>query len=106
MGRDRPRFPRHGRLPAIQVRSLYGDWGHHTDLRTAQLRVVSPKFRLKSRFGGLPAAAEGVVQLDQSEELVELGLSETELGGKGPGAAVQDFEIARCSSAIPLLGQR
>src|SRR2546422_6073674 len=54
----------------------------------------------------LPPPAEGVVDLHERKQLVQLRLRQTELRGEGPGVAVEDLEIARRSSPVALIRQR
>src|SRR5712672_1601974 len=48
----------------------------------------------------LPAASQCFIQLNQSQQLIELGLYSTELRGESVGFVGQDFEIASDAPAI------
>jgi len=53
----------------------------------------------------LPAAAEGLVDLDESEEFVGLGLSKIEFGGEVVGFVGENLEVAGYSAFIPNVGK-
>ena len=52
----------------------------------------------------MPAAAEGLVELDHGEEFVELGLGEIEAGGEIIGFVGEDFEIAGGAAVVAKAG--
>ena len=52
-----------------------------------------------------PAAAERPVDLNESEEFVELRVGEAELGREQAAVAVQHFEVARGAALVPQIGQ-
>src|SRR5207245_3774802 len=56
--------------------------------------------------GRLPPPTQGVVQLHQREELVQLRLRQPELGRERPRVAIEDLEIARGAAPVALLRQR
>ena len=53
----------------------------------------------------LPAAAEGLVDLDESEEFVGLGLGKIEFGGEVVGFVGENLEVAGYSTFIPNVGK-
>ena len=53
----------------------------------------------------LPAAAEGFVELDESEKFVGLGLREIEFGGEIVGFVGEDFEVAGHPTGITNVGK-
>lgn len=53
----------------------------------------------------LPAAAEGLVELDQREEFVGLGLGEIEFGGEIVGFVGKNFEVAGHSAFVANIGE-
>jgi len=55
--------------------------------------------------GILPAAAEGLIELDHGEELVELGLRKIEARGEVIGFVGEDLEVAGGASVIADVGE-
>ena len=53
----------------------------------------------------MPAAAEGLVQLDHREELVELGLREIEARGEVVGFVSEDFKVAGGPAVVANVGE-
>src|SRR5580704_18073284 len=63
---------------------------------------------LRSRRGNrllLPAAAEGLVDLDESEEFVGLGLGKIEFGAEIVGFVGENLEVAGYSAFITNVGK-
>jgi hypothetical protein len=55
---------------------------------------------LNARRSLLPAAAEGLIELDEREPLAELGLNEAEFGAEIVGFAGEHLEITRAAVVV------
>src|SRR5216684_7023689 len=53
----------------------------------------------------LPAAAKGLIDLDQGEEFVEAGLCQAEFGGEVVGFVGEHFEVACGTALVALAGK-
>ena len=52
----------------------------------------------------MPAAAEGLIELDHGEEFVELGFRKIEARGEVVGFVSEDFEIAGSAAVVANVG--
>src|SRR6266566_4471589 len=53
----------------------------------------------------LPAASQRFIQLNQSQQLVELGLDKAQFGGEGVGFVGQHFEITGDAARVSHVGK-
>src|SRR6266446_9427249 len=68
-------------------------------------RIVHVQLHSRRCWLLLPASAEGLIELNESEEFVGLGLSKIELGGEVVGFVGKNFKVAGHSTFVANIGK-
>jgi len=89
------------RLPSNSCGMAVTSCAAFIDLSSRAVCVVRPA----NSTDVAASPAERLIQLNQSQQLVELGLDEAQLGGEGVGFVGQNFEITSNAAAVPQMGK-